>query len=184
MALPKDLEDALSDQPKYNPSSYNPSSGVPKLGGNRARRRMLDGGNEEEPAERVSDRHSAEARMMDDILGEHKIGGGRKGGRRRRLSGEGGGSDDDSVASAASSVSNSSAVRPAPRRGLSSKDIGGGVPKNIGVAAPKASPRVRLSQQGAAGGGGDKNMDLLTAMTGRLTRLEVSFGGGGGLGGE
>eukprot|EP00520_Triparma_pacifica_P014166 CAMPEP_0118664934 /NCGR_PEP_ID=MMETSP0785-20121206/18326_1 /TAXON_ID=91992 /ORGANISM="Bolidomonas pacifica, Strain CCMP 1866" /LENGTH=42 /DNA_ID= /DNA_START= /DNA_END= /DNA_ORIENTATION= len=42
MSLPKNLEDALDSQPKYNPS-YNPSmmaDRAPKLDLNRARRRM------------------------------------------------------------------------------------------------------------------------------------------------
>jgi hypothetical protein len=129
--------------------------------------------------------------MMDEIFSGMKregIGGGAGGraagggrGRRRRGSGseeklDGNDSDDCSVSSVASNMSNMSNTsnmsnmsnaRPTPR-GLSSNDVGGG--------QRKKSPRVRLSNKsGSSSNNKDKSKDdLLTAMTGRLTMLEMT----------
>ena len=170
MNLPDPLKKALAEQPKYNPS-------VPAVNLNRMKRgdrKMLDDtACDTERSERVSDRHSAEARMLDEILGDHnvpkKISGNRRRSREPQPSyGSNGsnGSDDESVTSVSS---RSERVKP-----LQARDIG--APQSVGQ--PGVSPRVRLSQKksapcsnkSASAGG-----DLLSAMTVRLTTLEMKY---------
>ena len=123
---------------------------------NRARRRMLEdrGEGEEEEMERATDRHSIEARMMNDLLSDmglpsrqRRAGEGKR--RRSRDAGEEkdeNDSDDASVSSVRSSAS--------------SAPVGG----------PKLSPRVRI---GSSASGNSAN-DLMTKMAGRLARVEMT----------
>ncbi|GMI05101.1 hypothetical protein TrVE_jg12249 [Triparma verrucosa] len=154
MALPKALEEALDNAPKYNPSMV--SGPPPKLNLNRARRRMLDSSPDDgEVTDRATDRHSVEARMMNDLLGD--MGVPRKkvvGGRRRSKESFGEekvDSDDESVGSVQSSAS----VGP-PRR--------------------KISPRARNSNNNNNGGdSSSSSSDLMTQMAGRLARVEMTM---------
>jgi hypothetical protein len=170
MDLPLKLSEALDNQSLYNPTSARDRNRADVRGG----RRMLDDVDGEEQPIRLADRHSVEARMMDEILFDHKLPSTRNPSRnpRRQSSGSnssGNDSDDNSVASSASVassvVSASSAARP---RGLKSKDIAGGEDR------PKQSPRVRLSQQSSSSSQpSSSSNELLTKMTSRLTRLEM-----------
>ncbi|GMH50816.1 hypothetical protein TrLO_g5689 [Triparma laevis f. longispina] len=158
MALPKDLEEALDNAPKYNPSMV--SGPPPKLNLNRARRRMLDSTPDDgEITDRATDRHSVEARMMNDLLGD--MGMPRKkaaavGGRRRSKEGGFGeqkvDSDDESVGSVQSTQSSAS--------------VGG---KN----RRKISPRPRNTNTNS--NNNNPNSDLMTQMAGRLARVEMTM---------
>mmetsp|Transcript_21636 Transcript_21636/g.43213 ORF Transcript_21636/g.43213 Transcript_21636/m.43213 type:complete len:628 (+) Transcript_21636:77-1960(+) len=159
MSLPKELEDALDNAPKYNPTAMSSKNNDKNSKIHRARRRMLEDRGEHDEAEeleRATDRHSVEARMMNELLGDmgvpsrqNKVGGERRR-RRSRDAGEekdGNDSDDASVSSVSSVVSTASSV-----------------------GGPKKSPRVRI---GSSASGNSAN-DLMTKMAGRLARVEMT----------
>ena len=186
--MPKKLEDALSDVPLYNPSSTpRPSleddidAARENLKKDRAKKKMLaEAPNENDNKQKrvlATDRHATEAAMMDEIFSKPD-GNKQKPRLNSKMIGGGGGQRHARRSRNLEKNTIDEIIKSVPKlpidNNLDDDDVSvGSVASSVGGGngRRKTSPRVRNNNDSTSEA---DSASLLTAMTSRLTRLEMT----------